>query len=160
MANMPSGPVVGFAPNEVDLSLSARAARLKWVVVVNSGLPVGLAANAAVCVTAATAAAVPGLLGIDVADAEGAMHPALPWVGCPVLTADTATLQGIRARAAGYPDTFVADMPGVAQRTLVYAEYAAVVSKTGAQQMNYSAVSIVGPRNRVGKIVGQLPLMS
>lgn len=151
---------VGFAPDEVDLSLSTRAARLKWVVVVNSNLPPGRAANAAICAAAPTVAAVPGLIGVDVADAEGAMHPGLPWVGCTVLVADSLTLRGIRDKAAAAADTFVADMPAVAQRTLVYTDYLAAMSATTAEDMDYCAVSIVGPRNRVGKIVGKLPLMA
>lgn len=157
--NTLSGPVVGFAPEEVDLSLPTRAARLKWVVVVNGELPPGRAANAAVCAAAPTAARVPGLLGTDVADAEGDVHPGLPWVGCSVLTADSATLRTIRAKAASYQDVFVADMPAVAQRTLVYTDYAATVSGTAAAELDYCAVSIVGPRNRVDRIVGKLPLM-
>jgi len=72
----------------------------------------------------------------------------------------TKTLRGIRAKAASYADTFVADMPAAAQRTLVYTDYAAAVGETPAQDMDYCAVSIVGPRNRVSKIVGKLPLMS
>jgi hypothetical protein len=51
-------------------------------------------------------------------------------------------------------------MPAVAQRTLVYTDYLAAMSATTAEDMDYCAVSIVGPRNRVGKIVGKLPLMA
>lgn len=153
------GAVVGFASDEVDLSLSTRAARLKWVIVVNSDLPPGRAANAAICAAAPTVAQVPGLLGVDVADASGSVHPALPWVGCSVLVADPATLRGIRQKAGSYADTFVADMPTAAQHTLVYTDYAASVAGTGSEEMDYYAVSIVGPRNRVSKIVGKLPLL-
>lgn len=155
----PAGAVVGFAPDEVVLSLSARAARLKWVIVVNRDLPPGRAANAAICAAAPTVARVPGLLGADVADASGSLHPALPWVGCSVLAADPVTLRAVRAGAASCADTFVADMPAVAQHTLVYTDYAAAVASTDGAEMDYLAVSIVGPRNRVSKIVGKLPLL-
>ncbi|MEU0186523.1 DUF2000 domain-containing protein [Streptomyces sp. NPDC006207] len=154
------GMAVGFAPEEVDLDLSTRDARLKWVVVVDEALPAGRASNAAVCVAAPTAARVPGLLGVDVTDAEGNVHPALPWVGCTVLTADAAALRAIRAKAGASADVFVADMPAAAQRTLVYTDYRDAVGRTSAEAMEYCAVSIVGPRNRVNKIVGRLPLMS
>lgn len=159
---VPDAPsaAVGFAPDEVDLSMPTRAARLKWVVVVNSDLPPGRAANAAICAAAPTAVQVAGLLGTDVPDADGALHPGLPWLGCSVLTADSATLRAIRAKAAARPDTYVADMPAVAQRTLVYTDYAASMAGTAADDMDYCAVSIVGPRNRVDKIVGKLPLLA
>ncbi|MEZ0449416.1 DUF2000 family protein [Cellulomonas sp. ICMP 17802] len=44
-----------------------------------------------------------------------------------------------------------------AQHTRVYDEYLAAVSTTDAPR--YSAISLVGPRNRVDKIVGKLPLL-
>jgi hypothetical protein len=150
---------VGFAPEEIDPTVSTRAARLKWVVVVNADLPPGRGANAAICVAAATSAAVTGLLGEDAVDAEGNAHPGLPWAGCSVLAADAAALRAIRAKAASAAGTFVADMPAAAQQTRVYADYLTTVSKTNADDIEYYAVSVVGPRNRVDKIVGKLPLM-
>ncbi|QFY13072.1 DUF2000 family protein [Nonomuraea phyllanthi] len=141
----------------MDPTAPTRAARLKWVVIVNDGLPAGRAVNAAVCVAAATSDAVTGLLGDDAIDADGHAHPGLPWAGCSVLAADAATLRTIRAKAAG--TCFVADMPAAAQQTRVYADYLATVKETGAEDIEYYAVSIVGPRNRVDKIVGRLPLM-
>jgi peptidyl-tRNA hydrolase len=157
--NAPDATAVGFAPEETDFSLSTRQARLKWVVVVNADLPPGRAANAAVCAAAPTVAAVPGLLGAEATDAEGAVHPGLPWVGCSVLVADSAALRTIRTKAASSADTFVADVPATAQSTRVYSDFIAAVGKTQTEDMDYCAISIVGPRNRVDKIVGKLPLM-
>lgn len=154
------GDIVGFAPEEVDFSLPTRAARLKWVVVVNSELPPGRAANAAICVAAPTVAGVPGLLGSPVDDADGATHTPLPWLGCSVLAADPGTLRAIRAKVAAAEGMFLADMPGFAQGINVYTEYQAAVRATAAEDLDYCAISIVGPRNRVGKIVGKLPLLA
>ena len=150
---------IGFAPDEYDPAVSTRAARLKWVVVVDRDLPPGRAVNAAICAAAATQSSVPGLLGDAVTDGEGTVHPGRPWAGCSVLAADAAALRAIRANAASYADTFVADMPVAAQETLVYADYQATVGKTATDDLVYCAVSIVGPRNRVSKIVGKLPLL-
>jgi hypothetical protein len=150
---------IGFAPHEVDQTLPTRAARLKWVVVVNADLPAGRAVNAAICAAAATAHAVTGILGEAAVDADGQVHPGLPWAGCSVLVADAATLQTIRARASSAPDCFVADMPAAAQHTRVYADYLGIVQQTAANDLEYYTVSVVGPRNRVDKIVGKLALM-
>ncbi|MFF1695695.1 DUF2000 domain-containing protein [Streptomyces sp. NPDC058257] len=157
--NAPSAATVGFSPEEVDFSLSTRKARLKWVVVVNADLPPGRAANAAICAAAPTVTAVPGLLGADATDEEGTIHPGLPWAGCSVLVADSATLRTIRAKAASRTDTFMADVPAAAQSTRVYSDFVAAVGETRTEDMDYCAVSIVGPRNPVDKIVGKLPLM-
>jgi hypothetical protein len=151
--------MIGFTPEEIDPAVSTRAARLKWVVVVDAALPPGRATNAAICAAAATAQGVTGLLGDPATDTEGNDHPGLPWAGCTVLAADAATLRTVRAKAAARPDFFVADMPVAAQQTRVYADYLATVAGTKPDDLDYIAVSIVGPRNPVDKIVGRLGLL-
>lgn len=151
--------VIGFAPDEIDPTAPTYAARLKWVVVVNADLPAGRAVNAATCAAAATARAVTGLLGDDAVNADGGRHPGLPWAGCSVLVADQGTLRAIRDKAAAALGCFVADMPAAAQHTRVYADYLTAMKDIPADAMEYCAVSIVGPRNRVDRIVGKLPLM-
>ncbi|MEW2544670.1 DUF2000 domain-containing protein [Streptomyces sp. NPDC047002] len=156
-AEITEAEAVGFAPDEIDQNAPTRAARLKWVVVVDESLPGGRAVNAAVCVAAATADAVGGLLGDAAVDADGSAHPGLPWAGCTVLAADAATLRAVRDKAAAAPGTFVADMPAAAQRTRVYADYLEEVGAGAA--LDYCAVSVVGPRGRVDKLVKRLPLL-
>lgn len=150
---------VGFLPHEVDTSAPTRAARLKWVVVVDESLPAGIAANAAICTAAATAAQVEGLLGPAAVDADGSAHPGLPWAGCTVLRASAGQLAAIREKARGSEDVFVADMPAAAQLTRVYDEYLAETARTPSAELTLYAVSVVGPRNRVDRIAGRLPLL-
>jgi hypothetical protein len=150
---------VGFLPDEVDTGAPTRAARLKWVVVVDDSLPAGIAANAAICTAAATADRVIGLLGPDAVDAEGRTHPGLPWAGCSVLRASTEQLAAIRARADDSEGVFVADMPAAAQLTRVYDEYLDAVAEKRSDDLSYYAVSVVGPRNRIDRIVGRLALL-
>lgn len=150
---------IGFAPEEIDIEAPTRAARLKWVVVVDEALPVGIAANAAVCCAAATAAGVAGLLGPDGADGAGGLHPGLPWAGCTILRARSAELSAIRRKASSSREVFVADMPAAAQLTRVYGEYLTALAAQHPEEVPYYAVSIVGPRNRVDRIAGRLPLL-
>lgn len=147
----------GFTPEEIDTAAPTRSARLKWVVVVDTDLPPGRAVNAAACLAAATGSRVTGLLGPDAVDAAGAVHPGLPWAGCTVLAADTDQLAAVRAKAAGSDGVLVVDMPEHGQRTRVYDEYLAAVGRDTAPR--YCAVGIIGPRNRVDRIVGRLPLL-
>lgn len=150
---------VGFEAEEVRIEEPTRAARLKWVVVVDRALPAGLAVNAAVCVAGATATGVAGLLGPDAPDADGSAHPGLPWAGCSVLGADAGQLATLRRKAAAAEGVFVADMPEAGQSTRVYREYLDQVAATTGEDLRYLAVSVVGPRNRVDKLVGRLPLL-
>ena len=150
---------VGFEPDEIDVSASTRSARLKWVVVVHGDLPPGRAVNAAVCVASATTKAVSGILGPDVTDAAGETHAGLPWAGCTILSASADTLRAIRAKGVAHEATFVADMPAVAQAIRVYDEYIETMGSADAEEIEYLAVSLVGPKNRIDKVVGGLSLM-
>lgn len=136
-----------------------RKARLKWAVVVEGSLPAGRAANAAACMAAAVGKALPDLLGPDGEDASGAVHPGLPWAGCTVLAADADTLRRIRDKAATKDQMFIVDMPGQAQTSRVYDEYLGLVAGTRSDELEYLAVSVVGPRNAVDRLVGGLSLL-
>ncbi len=150
---------VGFEPDEIDTSAPTRSARLKWVVIVNDAIPAGRAVNAAVCVAGATVAGVGGLLGPATVDGSGSPHPGLPWAGCTILVADAETLRAIRAQGVAHDGTFVADMPLAAQETRVYDEYLGAMESSDPTEIDYLAVSLVGPKNRIDRIVGRLPLM-
>jgi hypothetical protein len=150
---------VGFEPEEIRTDQPTRSARLKWVIVVDQELAPGRATNAAVCVAAATSTAVTGLLGSDAKDASGGVHPGLPWAGCTVLAASAAQLSALRAKAADSLGVFVADMPAAAQNTRVYDAYLRQVGETDTGHVEYHAVSLVGPRNRIDKLVHRLQLL-
>lgn len=152
-------PGLGFAPEEIDQAASTRDVALKWVVVIDEALPAGRAANAAICVASATTAQVRGLLGEAAVDADGQAHPGLPWVGCTVLGAAAARLASIRVRAAERPDVALIDMPTQAQHTRVYDDYLLAVARTDAMALSYYAVSLVGPRKVVDKLVHGLHLL-
>lgn len=150
---------IGFAPDEVRIDESTRSARLKWVVVIDSSLERGLQANAAVCVSAATQSAVSGLLGPDAADASGRSHPGLPWAGCTVLGASREELAALTVAAGERDGVFTAIMPAAAQATRVYSEYIAAVQNTSTEDLAPLAVSIVGERKVVDKLIRRLQLL-
>jgi hypothetical protein len=159
MSATPSVPELPrFAPEEILTDQPTRAAKLKWVIVVDAAAAPGAAVNAVACVSAAVGEAVAGLLGPAGADASGAAHPGLPWAGCSILAADREALLALRARAAARPDLLVVDMPQAAQATRVYDDYLATLAQTAPDALDLLAVAIVGPRNPVDRIAGKLPL--
>jgi len=92
--------------------------------------------------------------------ADGTGHPGLPWAGCAVLAAPAGRVAEVRAKAAESLGVFVADMPVQAQATRVYDEYRRQVAGTRTAELAYHAVSLVGPRNRVDKLVHRLGLLT
>jgi hypothetical protein len=158
---MQAGPSLaahGYAPDEMSTGERTGAAKLKWVVIVDQSLSPGQAVNAAVCVSAATATAVPGLLGSGGPDAADVWHPGLPWAGCSILAADPARLAAIRQQAIDR-QFLAADMPAAAQATRVYDDYLRELAKTHPDDLAVLAVSLIGPRNQVAKLVRRLELL-
>src|SRR5216684_4654706 len=100
----------GYTPDEMSTGERTGTAKLKWVVIVDQSLSPGQAVNAAVCVSAATAPAVPGLLGRGGPDASEQWHPGLPWAGCSILSASSAQLAAIRQQGLDR-QLLAADMP-------------------------------------------------
>lgn len=151
-------PAHGYAPDEMTTGERTGAAKLKWVVIVDEALSPGQAVNAAVCVAAATAPGVPGLLGPGGPDASEHWHPGLPWAGCSILAASSAQLTAIRQEAAGRR-LLAADMPAPAQATRVYDDYLRELAETDPGDLAPLAVSLIGPRNQVAKLVRHLGLL-
>jgi hypothetical protein len=151
-------PPYGYTPDEMSTGERTGTAKLKWVVIVDRALSPGQAVNAAVCVSAATAPAVAGLLGPGGPDAAGQWHPGLPWAGCSILAATAAELAVIRQQALDR-QLLAADMPAAAQATRVYDGYLRELGKTEPGDLDLLAVSLIGPRNRVAKLVRHLELL-
>jgi hypothetical protein len=149
---------VGYTPEEMRTGERTGAAKLKWVVAIDRSLSSGQATNAAVCVTAATAPVVAGLLGPGGTDASGGWHPGLPWAGCSILAATADELAELRRKAVT-AELVVVDMPAAAQATRIYDDYVEALARTPVEKLALLAVSVIGPRNRVAKLVGRLELL-
>ena len=148
----------GYTPDEMSTGERTGAAKLKWVVIVDRSLSPGQAVNAAVCVSAATSPEVPGLPGPGGTDAADQWHAGLPWAGCSILAATSAQLAAIRQQAIDR-HLLAADMPAAAQATRVYDDYLAEVAKTHPDDLALLAISLIGPRNQVAKLVRHLELL-
>ncbi|SFE40620.1 Protein of unknown function [Actinacidiphila alni] len=144
---------------DVRTDLSTRQAKLKWVIVVDEALPAGRLVNAAACMAASVGRELPELVGPGGADASGADHPGLPWAGCSVLAADADTLRELRGKAAAKEGVLVVDMPEAAQTARIYDQYLELLAGTKGEDVVYTAISLVGPRNAVDRLVGRLPLL-
>lgn len=132
---------------------------MKWVIVADQSLGPGLVANATACLGAAVGAALPGLVGVEVADGSGQPHAGLPWCGCPVLGADAEKVRAVHDKARTREGIFVAGMSKHAQASRSYEEYVEMLGATASDDLIYHAVSLVGPRNKIDKLVGGLPLL-
>ena len=148
-----------FSPNEIQTGDATRAARLKWVVIVDRDTPPGRMVNAVACVAAATGALVDGLIARGGTDADGVQHPGLPWAGCTVLATTAEKLANARAKAVATEGLLVVDMPLSAQTNRVYDDYLTELGTTAPADLAITAVSLVGERADVDAIVKRLSLL-
>jgi hypothetical protein len=149
-----------YADHEIQTAESTRAARLKWVVIVDRETPPGRMVNAVACISAATGALVDGLIARGGPDAEGVEHPGLPWAGCTVVATSAEKLANARAKAIAATDLLVVDMPQSAQTNRVYDDYLAELALTSPADLAITAVSIVGDRAEVEAITKRLSLLA
>ena len=159
MTDAPGVPQLGYQPDEIVTSEPTRAARYKWAIVVDTTVPAGRMANAVACVAAATGALVSGLVAHGGPDSSGHVHPGLPWAGCTILGGSPEEIAAVRARAITSEGVLVADMPASAQTNRVYDDYLAELAGTKPDDLNVTAFSVIGPRNRVDKMVKKLALL-
>lgn len=153
--NTPQSPVSGPPVEEtIKIDLDSRA-----VIVLDRDLAVGQAANAAGILAATLGALHPGLVGRDLLDGSGGIHPGLMPSGLTVLAAAAADLPTLRldAIARGLD---VVDFPAAGQRTNDYEEFLDLVGRTQDAALDYVGVAIAGGPKSVRKLTGRFPLFT
>ncbi|WP_447005554.1 DUF2000 domain-containing protein [Saccharothrix isguenensis] len=125
----------------------------KLALVLRDDLPANLAANAAVVLGLTLGGRLPDLLGDDAKDAEGTVHLGLNTHPVPVLTAPGDTLKALH-RAEG---VLKIGFTEVARRSRGYPEYLEALAT--AEDPEFVAVALYGPRADVSRLTRKLPLM-
>ncbi|NEA37038.1 DUF2000 domain-containing protein [Streptomyces sp. SID13031] len=130
----------------------------KIVVIIDADAPVGVALNAAVLSGISLGSHLPDLTGDDAPDASAQLHPGVSAHPVPVLKADPTRLSELHAAAAAHPDLDVHDINQVARTSRSYDQYLATMSGTKAEDLEYTALAIHGPRRAVDSLTGALAL--
>ncbi|MES2350194.1 MAG: DUF2000 domain-containing protein [Pseudomonadota bacterium] len=130
----------------------------RCVVIVNSDLAAGRAANAAAVLALTMGQRHPWLVGGALVDASGFPHPGLIPIGIAVLAAGTGELAAIRGKGivAGCD---VVDFPTQGQQTTDYAAFQTAVLAVPTDDLSYVGVALLGEKKAVGKIVANLGLL-
>lgn len=133
---------------------------MKCVMVIDTELPLGIAANTSAVLGVALGKHTPGLVGPDVTDATGQPHLGITSIPVTILRGDRESIKGLRTRlyAPEFGDLVVADFSDVAQSCHVYSEYAKAAAVSG-EDYNYLGVAIHGSRKKINKLTGSMPLL-
>ena len=130
----------------------------RCVIVVDSGLAPGRAANAAAVLALTIGQRHPGLVGAPLLDAKGQTMPGLIPIGISVLAATQDEL-GVLASAGDAAGVDVLRFPVEGQQTKNYTEFLAAVSQVERVALRYVGIALVGGKKPISKLVGKLALL-
>lgn len=131
----------------------------KCAIVVSEELPTGLAVNAVGVISATLGHRVDGLVGANIKDADGVAHPGIIHVPLPVLRASRTAVADIVRAVADDEEVFFVAFSALAQRCRTYDEYTEKMSATATADLDSVGVGLHGPRKRIDRLVGSLPLL-
>lgn len=131
----------------------------KFVIVIDRALPPGLAANAAAVLALTVGANGSGILGPDVADASGAVHPGITRLPIPILAGEAAALRELRDKALAAPGVFAAGFTRTAQRARDYADYELRLAQQSPGELDYAGLALFGDARQVASLTGGFALL-
>lgn len=133
----------------------------KCVMVIDAALPLGYIANTAAMLGVTIGRQLPQIVGEDVADASGRIHPGISMYPITILKGSEELLRELRQKL--FEPEFSAltsvDFSDVAQKINVYAEYAQKAAETPESEFGYYGVAIFGDKKKVNRLTGMLPLL-
>jgi hypothetical protein len=131
----------------------------KIVMVVSDGVAPHVATNAAAVLGLSLGGRLPHLLGADGKDASGGVHAGLNTHPVPVVIAPPERLADLHAKARARDDIIAVGFTEVARRARDYATYLDDLATAGESDLEYVAVALFGPRNRVTALTKRFPLL-
>ena len=135
---------------------------MKLVMVINRDLPLGLVANtAAVLGISLSKIYQEDIVGGDIADADGNLHLGITAQTIPILSASRELVKEIREAMfePAFAEVAAIDFSEAAQRCLNYEQYVRSLAQLSAEELFYLGVCMYGPKKKVNKLTGSLPLL-
>ncbi|MFB4272895.1 DUF664 domain-containing protein [Nonomuraea sp. GTA35] len=130
----------------------------RLVVVIRADLPHAWAVNAAAVLGLSLGVRLPGPPPEDAKDASGGLHAGLDPHPVPVLSGTPDQLRELYQRATGREDLVTVGFDEVARRAREYDDYLIALAATPGEEIEYVAIGLFGPRNRVTALTKHLPL--
>ncbi|MCG8635242.1 MAG: DUF2000 domain-containing protein [Desulfobacterales bacterium] len=131
---------------------------MKIVMVVNKTLPPGLAANAAAVLGISLGSMDADILGPDLIDKSGTLHPGITRETIPVLASDSDGLKAIYEQGIQIPDIAIIDFNSIAQKSRHYEDYSRQLETVPTADLGFSGLCIKGPGKKVNRLTGSLGL--
>ncbi len=137
----------------------ASEAHMKCVMVINQNLPIGLIANTAAVLAVSLGAKIEGVVGEDVSDQDGGLHPGITRIPIVMLKGNSDLIRSLRATVVNSDALYFVDFCDVAQQSKHYDEFTARLLVTPSDHLNYFGIAIYGPAEEVKRLTGKLSLL-
>ena len=133
----------------------------KCVMVIDEKLPLGLIANTAAIMVITLGKEMPGIVGANVVDQSGHLHLGIIEFPVPILKGSTEKLKEIRKTLyqPEFQDLSVVDFSDLAQSCKTYTEFVEKMAGAPACSLRYFGLAICGPKKKVNKLTGSMPLL-
>lgn len=130
---------------------------LRCVVILNTQLPVGKAANAAAVISLTLGQRHPEFVGPQLIDGSGKSHPGLIPVGIPILAASNEQLVSLVSEC-GERDFEAILFPVEGQMTVDYGAFCEAVRQIPTSDLQHLGLGIVGEKKALRKLTAKLKL--
>lgn len=133
----------------------------KCVVVIDDSLSMGMAANTAAILGLTIGMEEPSIIGPVVTDGGGREHLGITIAPIPVLRGSRAVMMELREKLYDpeYSDVKTVDFSETAAYSNSYQDYAERLAEQSGDAIRYIGIGIIGPKKKVNRLTGGLPLL-
>ena len=133
----------------------------KCVMVIDEHLPLGIIANTAAIMGITLGKKMPEVVGADVTDKNGNEHLGIIEFPVPILKGTPASIKTIRKKLyePDFADLTVVDFSDLAQSCKTYEEFIGKMKAAPEADLAYFGIAICGPKKKINKLTGSMPLL-
>ncbi len=133
----------------------------KCVMVIDENLPLGIVANTAAIMGITLGKKIPEVVGANVTDQDGREHLGIIEFPVPILRGSPDNIRQIRERLyqPDFQDLIVVDFSDLAQGCKTYDEFIEKMGHVPESTLQYFGVAICGPKKKINKLTGSMPLL-
>jgi len=128
---------------------------MKAVIILDNSLPKGLLINTASILSIILGTKIENIIGPNTLDKSKILHHGVIKFPLPILETDKSELKKIY-NIALQKKIFIADFTTLAQKCKTYDEYIKKISNTKNEELDFIGLALVGDKNIINKITGNL----
>ncbi|GAB7218020.1 MULTISPECIES: DUF2000 domain-containing protein [Dickeya] len=134
------------------------ASQHRCTIIIDKDLPTGLAMNAASVIGISFGRMIENLVGPDMQSLDNVNYPGVIYSPLPVLLSSGEYLHEIQANVENDNDIYIMPFSALAQSCKTYDEYGERISSVNSKNIELVAIGLIGPKKKITKMTGNLPL--